>query len=142
MPSAAIASPAASSVSATGHAPAFFVRACQKAAARPSSAELLVVPPQPKTIRSRRRVAILLDATRRGGLRAANVHEIERLEAFDASLVGEIRTGAEHYVPFARLAQTRAAASEKLRALLLSRPAAALERPEKMPVKTAPAAAA
>ena len=139
MPSATIASPAASADFATRKAPAFFVRSVEKVAAL--RAALLVAPPQPRTPRARRRFGLLLDATRRGGLRVVCVFERERLAAFDASLVREVRADREHYLPWARLAATPATAGAKLRALL-SRPATAPERPEKMPVTTATAATA
>lgn len=136
MPSAAIAAPATSS-----SAPAFFVRAGQKLADRRAALALAPVG-QPRTTRSTRRVALLADPARRCGLRLALVIEAERLDGLGGSRVVETRwPHREHYVPWARLARSPRDARPKALALL-SRPAAAPERPDKMPVTTATAATA
>jgi hypothetical protein len=137
MPTATLAAPSVSAVAASRTAPAFFVRACHRGAA--ARAALVAPVAELKTIRSRRRLGLLADATRRGGVRVVAVHEIERFGALDASLVGEIATGRQHYLAWRRLAQSARNAGSKIRALL-SRPATETtppERPAKMPVTTA-----
>jgi hypothetical protein len=143
MPSAAIASPATSpAASPTGTAPAFFVRAGHRLADRRAHrADLQPVTPAAPTLRSVPRLALLPDATRRGGLRAVRVVETDRYAPLSGSRVIETRwPHADHYVPWARLAQNPRAAGAKLRALL-SRPAAGPERLAKKPVTTDRAAA-
>lgn len=80
--------------------------------------------PQTKSIRARRRFGLILDARRRGGLRVVTVFEVERLEAMNASAVREVRADREHYLPWARLANSTRSAGEKIRAHLHARAAA------------------
>lgn len=84
------------------------------------------------------RLAVLIDATRRGGVRVVRVAELERFEGLAGSYVMETRNPAAcHFLPWARLS-TRRTIREKLRAaatLSTARPLAA-QRPEQMPVMT------
>lgn len=107
----------------TRRAPAFFVRACEKTSAARAAA-VLTPAPRPATPRARRRFGLILDATRRGGLRAVTVFEVERLESLNASAVREVRADREHYLPWSRLAASPASAREKIRAHLAARASA------------------